>query len=132
MTISIVASMKILIVEDEIILARVLEKKFQDSDFDVRVAFDGVEALVLARKFMPDIILLDLILPKKDGFKVLKELKVDPVLRLVPVIVSSNLDQEEDIKKALKLGADDYFVKAHHPLKEVLEKVKERLFAKSR
>ena len=124
--------MKILIVEDEIILARVLEKKFQDDNFEVRVDINGEEALKIAREFMPDIILLDLILPKKNGFQVLKELKMDPELQLIPVIVASNLDQEDDVKKALDLGADDYFVKAHHPLKEILEKVKARLFSNSK
>lgn len=124
--------MKILIVEDENILAKVLEEKFQAIDFETKIAFNGEEAIPATKEFMPDIILLDLILPKKSGFQVLEELRADPELRLIPVIVLSNLGQEEDIKKALELGAKDYLVKIHHPIKEVVEKVRNYIFTKSR
>lgn len=124
--------MRILIIEDETILGKVLEEKFRAIDFEAKLVADGEKAMPAAHEFMPDIILLDLILPKKSGFVVLEELRADPELRLIPVIVLSNLGQEEDVKKALALGAKDYLVKIHHPIKEVIEKVKVYLYEKSK
>lgn len=77
----------------------------------------------LAKSFKPDVILLDLMLPKKDGFQVLQELKTDPKTKNIKVVVASNLSDDESIKKALKLGADDYYVKCEHSVYEILEKV---------
>lgn len=119
--------MKVLIVEDEELLAKVLKEKFEKESFDVVVASDGAEVLPLAEKNSPDLILLDLILPKKSGFEVLAELKADPELKIIPVIVLSNLGQDEEIKSALNLGAADYLVKTEHPINEVVEKVKQQL-----
>ena len=116
-------AMKILIVEDESALAIVLEEKLKKLDHDVRIAKDGDVALPLARSFMPSLMLLDLILPKKDGFAVLKEMKADPELAAIPVIVLSNLGEDDNIKKALSLGAKDYFVKSQHPINEIVEKI---------
>jgi len=115
--------LKVLIVEDEEILAKILQEKFRDQGFSSEVAADGDSALPVARKFGPDIIVLDLILPKKDGFTVLEELKADPNLKSVPVIILSNLGQEDEIRRGLKLGAVDYLVKAQNPIKAVIEKV---------
>ncbi len=115
--------MKILIVEDESALAIVLEEKLKKLDHDIRIAKDGDAALPLARSFMPSLMLLDLILPKKDGFAVLKEMKADPELAAIPVIVLSNLGEDDNIKKALSLGAKDYFVKSQHPINEIVEKI---------
>lgn len=81
----------------------------------------------LVKSFHPDLVLLDLILPKKDGFEVLQELKADPGLKQIPVVVLSNLGQDEEIKKALDLGAVDYLVKVQHPINEVVEKVRKYL-----
>jgi len=117
--------MKILVVEDDEPLARVLKEKLELAHFEIAVAEDGEKAFPLAKSFGPDLVLLDLILPKKHGLEVLKELKADADLASTPVIVLSNLDTDEDIKKALAGGAADYFVKAQHPLKEIVEKVKE-------
>jgi len=116
--------MKILIVEDEEILAKVLQEKFEKEDFKTVLAVDGELAISLAKSTRPNLIILDLILPKKSGFEVLKELKDDPELKTIPVIVLSNLGQDEEIKRALALGATDYLVKTQHPIKEVIEKVK--------
>ncbi len=115
--------MKILIVEDEEALAMVLGEKLQKLEHEVRIAKDGEVAITLAHSFKPEMILLDLILPKKDGFAVLKELKNDPELSEVPVIVLSNLGEDDNIKKALSLGAKDYFVKSQHPINEIVEKI---------
>lgn len=116
--------MKILIVEDEVVLSKVLKEKFERSDFDVQVAADGEIALTMARNFKPDVIALDLVLPKKNGFMVLKELKEDAEMKLIPIIVVSNLGEDSDIKRAISLGAADYFVKSQHPINEIVEKVK--------
>lgn len=115
--------MKLLIVEDEVALAKVLEEKFKKEKYEVRMAEDGVKAMEAVAKFVPEIILLDLLLPKKGGLEVLEELKNSEEWQNIPVIVLSNLDDDQNIKKALKLGAVDYFVKAQHPIKEVVEKV---------
>jgi len=116
--------MKILLVEDEPILADVLREKLQENKYTVDLATDGEAALEHARRFYPDIIILDLILPKKDGFEVLNELKSDIKLKNIPVVVLSNLGQDEEIKRALSLGAADYMVKTQHPINEIVEKIK--------
>lgn len=115
--------MKILIIEDEDILVNVLKEKFEKENFDVSLARDGDEALVVAKKNKPDIILLDIILPKINGLEVLSFLKADKELNRIPVIILSNLDQVEKVKEALVLGAVDYLVKTEHPINEVIEKV---------
>src|SRR3989344_1705671 len=119
--------MRIVIVEDEKILLKILEEKFREEKFEVFSAMDGEEALVVIKDASPDIIVLDIILPKKDGFKVLEELKLDVKLKQIPVMVLSNLGQEEEINKALSLGAAGYLVKTQYPIKEVVEKVKDQI-----
>lgn len=121
--------MKILIVEDEEILLKVLQEKLEKEKYKVELVVDGAEVLRRAKSFRPDLILLDLILPNKDGFEVLKELKLDSGLKLIPVVVLSNLGQDEEIKRALQLGAVDYLVKTQHPINEIVEKVKRHLLS---
>jgi two-component system phosphate regulon response regulator PhoB len=120
---------KILIIEDEDALAKVLGEKFRQEKFEVRIVDDGEKALPAVRQFMPNMVLLDLILPGKSGFEILKEMKGDPELERIPVIVLSNLGEDESIKEALSLGAKDYFVKTQHPINEVVDKVKEKLLS---
>ncbi|MFA6476079.1 MAG: response regulator [Candidatus Paceibacterota bacterium] len=117
--------MKILIIEDEEILGKVLEEKFIEEKFEVELVADGDRALAAAKKFKPDVILLDIILPNVDGLEVLASLKADDDLSIVPVIMLSNLDADEKIKKSLSMGAVDYLVKSQHPVNEVVEKVNE-------
>jgi DNA-binding response OmpR family regulator len=117
--------MKILIVEDEFFLRNILEKKLQAEGFDVILASDGVEAVEKTVKEVPDLILLDLILPKKNGFEVLEEIKKDPYLKNIPVIIISNLGQEIDIDRAKKFGVNEYLIKARTSLDTVVEKIKE-------
>jgi DNA-binding response OmpR family regulator len=119
--------MKILIIEDEEALSSVLKEKFEAEGYFVSAAKDGEEGLSAADKVMPDIILLDLILPKMDGFQVLEKLKADPDKKSIPVVVLSNLGEDSSIKRAILLGAADYFVKTQHPIKEIVEKVKFQL-----
>ncbi len=118
---------KILVVEDDKFLVNVLLSKLQKEGFEVVHAFDGEEALAKVREKKPDLILLDLILPVKDGFDVLKELKEDGATKNIPVIILSNLGQETDIEKGKKLGAVDYMIKANWSMKDVIAKVKEYL-----
>lgn len=115
--------MKLLIVEDEDVLVRVLQEKFEEENFKVSVARDGSLVLPLVKKSKPDMILLDILLPKINGLEVLESLKNDSSLRDIPVIIMSNLDDEQKVEKALKLGAVDYMIKTQHPINEVVEKV---------
>ena len=118
---------KILFVEDETSLQKTLSAALENAGFEVANAYDGEQGLELARKERPDLILLDLILPKKDGFTVLAELKKDSELRDVPVIVLTNLEAVEDVEKVIELGATTYLVKANYDLPEVVEKIREIL-----
>ena len=124
--------MKVLIVEDEEALRKVLQEKMEHAGFEAFAAKDGDEGWEMAKSKNPDIILLDLILPKRSGFDILSLLKQDAELKDIPVIVLSNLAEDENLKKALAMGAEDYFVKAQHPINEIVEKVKDRLLEKSR
>ncbi|MDO8668756.1 MAG: response regulator [Candidatus Buchananbacteria bacterium] len=115
----------ILIVEDDQVLLRVMYLFLKRrSGFAIATASDGDTALKMAQRLKPNVILLDLILPKMDGFSVLKSLKSDPMMKDIPVIVLSNLGDTGDIDKAKDLGAADYFVKANTDLAVILEKIK--------
>lgn len=116
---------RILIAEDEEFLVRALKDNLEAEGFAIDVAANGDEAVERIRKNVPNLILLDLLMPKRDGFYVLEEVKKNPEWKLIPVIVLSNLGGDADIKRALEMGADDYFVKSQHPIEEVVEKVKE-------
>jgi DNA-binding response OmpR family regulator len=118
---------KILFVEDEPTLQKELNEILQQEGFKILSAFDGEEALKLTKEEMPDLILLDLILPKKDGFEVLKELKADEKMKDIPVIVLTNLEGIGDVEKAIELGAISYLVKANYKLEDVVRKIKDFL-----
>lgn len=118
---------KILIVEDDRALVTVLRDELGGHGFSASVAGDGEEALKKMRASQPDLVLLDLVMPVMDGFSVLEEMRGDDGLRDIPVVVLSNLGEDDDIKRALKLGALDYFVKAQHPIKEIAEKINQVL-----
>ena len=115
--------MQVLVVEDEDVLAKVLQEKLERSGYSVTIASDGEEALRIAASSKPDVIVLDLLLPKKNGFEVLDELKKNGELKMIPVVVVSNLGEDSDIKRALALGAADYYVKSEHPINEIIEKI---------
>jgi DNA-binding response OmpR family regulator len=117
----------VLVVEDDFFLVNVHKKKLVKEGFEVLVAGNGNEALDLARKNKPDIILLDLIMPIKDGFQALKELKADSELKNIKVIVLSNLGQEEDKQRAMEAGAVDYIVKANVSFREIINQIKHHL-----
>jgi len=115
--------MKILIAEDEESLVKVLQEKFEKEHFTVQTVSSGDMVLPNVKAFHPDIVLLDIILPKKTGLVILQELKSDPETKEIPVIMVSNLDGDEQIKEAIKYGAVDYLVKSQHPINEVVEVV---------
>ncbi len=115
---------KVLLVEDEKMLAEMYATKFSMEGYGVEKAFDGAQGLELAKSVNPDIILLDVIMPKLDGFATLKQLKADPKLKAIPVIMLTNLGQEDDLKKGKELGATDYYVKSNHSPSEIVDKVK--------
>ena len=118
---------KILFIEDERALQKTLGDAIIKEGYKVINALDGEIGLRLAKSEKPDLILLDLILPKKDGFEVLKALKEDPETREIPVIILTNLERIEDVDKALELGATTYLVKTQYKLEEVIEKIKKAL-----
>jgi DNA-binding response OmpR family regulator len=102
----------VLIIEDEDFLIRVLEDNLVTEKYAVEIARNGEEALEKIGKKKPDVILLDIVLPKKDGLTVLGEVVKNPEWRLIPVIILSNLAEDVTIKQALDMGADEYFVKS--------------------
>jgi CheY-like chemotaxis protein len=116
-------SKEILVVEDDQFLAKVYQTKLKKEGYNVFIALDGEEALSHIKKQKPALILLDLILPKMDGFEVLEKLKNDESTKKIPVIILSNLGQDDDIERGKKLGAEDYFVKANTSLAEILKKI---------
>jgi len=118
---------RVLIVEDEEFLSRAVKDNLEAEKYIVNTAKDGGAAIKSIQKNRPDIILLDLLMPKHDGFYVLEDVKKNPEWKLIPIIVLSNLGGDADIKKALEMGANDYFVKSQHPIEEVIEKVKDYL-----
>ncbi|OGZ36000.1 MAG: hypothetical protein A3A94_00270 [Candidatus Portnoybacteria bacterium RIFCSPLOWO2_01_FULL_43_11] len=118
---------KILIVEDDKFLRELLVRKLESSDMEALVAIDGKEALKKIKEEPAQLILLDLILPGMDGFEILKEIKKDPATANIPVIILSNLGQREEVEKGMKLGADDYLVKAHFTPAEIVDKIKNLL-----
>jgi DNA-binding response OmpR family regulator len=114
---------KILIIEDDKFLRELISQKLLKEGHIVNEAIDGEDGIKKTREDKPDLILLDLILPGIDGFEVLSQIKTDPNLAPIPVIILSNLGQREDVEKGLKLGAVDYLIKAHFTPGEIIEKV---------
>ncbi|MBU4298699.1 response regulator [Patescibacteria group bacterium] len=114
---------KILLVEDEDIMINLLQKKLTREGYEVSAAKDGEEGLRAMRETEPDIVLLDIIMPKMSGFEVLEEMNKDQNLKKIPVIVISNSGQPVELDRAQRLGAKDWLVKTQFDPKEVLEKV---------
>ncbi|MBI2442789.1 MAG: response regulator [Candidatus Levybacteria bacterium] len=115
--------MKILLVEDDPFFQKFYFFKLREKQFEVEIAKDGVEAMQFVKQAIPDVILLDLIMPNKDGFEVLQELAADPNLKQIPVLVFSTLSQEADVVKAKQLGARDYVNKSFFDFDSLLIKI---------
>ncbi|MFA6131701.1 MAG: response regulator [Patescibacteria group bacterium] len=114
----------ILIIEDDEVILRALYLLFHEEDFTIATATDGETGQKMTERLKPDLVLLDLIIPKLSGFDYLKNIKANTTLKAIPVIVLSNLGDRESIDKAKDLGAIDYFVKADIDLSKLAEKVK--------
>jgi len=115
---------KILFIEDERALQKTFGEILKKEGFEMISAFDGEEGLKKAKEENPDLILLDLILPKIEGIEVLKKLKEDEKTKEIPVIILTNVEELEKVEKAMELGAKAYLVKGEYSLDEVIEKIK--------
>jgi len=118
---------KILIIEDERILAEMYQDKFSQAGFKVIIAGEAEEGLVLAKKEKPDLIILDILLPRENGIFFLEKWKKTPEISSASIIAFSNYDDPETRKQAKKLGAKDYLIKTDYTPEEVVEKVKKYL-----
>jgi len=118
---------KILLVEDDPFLIDIYTSKLEKEGFSVRISESGEDCFKKINQEKPDLILLDIILPKIDGWEVLKKIKSDEKLKNIKIIILSNLYQKEDIEKGLSLGADKYLIKANYDPKEVIEEIKKIL-----
>lgn len=118
---------RVLIVEDDQFLRELLDRKLKSEGFAVETAIEGESALTKVKTFKPEIVLLDVILPGVDGFSILEQLKADPALVGIPVVMLTNLGQKDDVEKGMKLGAVGYLVKAHFTPGDIVVKVKETL-----
>lgn len=118
---------KILVIEDDITLNKIYQTKLGVMGYEVASAYNGEEAVAKAKSEMPDLILLDLMLPKKSGFDVLTEIKADENIKNIPVIILSNLGQEEDVKRGLEMGAIDFLTKSNIKLADVVKKIQDVL-----
>jgi DNA-binding response OmpR family regulator len=120
---------KILLIEDEEIMIDLLGKKLTQEGYEVSIARDGEEGLKMMKEMSPkpNLVLLDIIMPKKGGFEVMEEMKNDKELKKIPVIVISNSGQPVELDKAKKMGAKDWLIKTEFDPKEVLEKVRKQI-----
>jgi len=118
---------KILIIEDKKILAEMYQDKFSQAGFEVSLAFNSEEGIRLAKKEKPDLILLDILLPKENGIQFLKRLKMVPEISKIPVVAFSNYDEPKTKKEAARLGVKDYLIKTEFTPAELVEKIKEYL-----
>ncbi len=117
------AKKTVLIVEDDEFLRSLTAKRLEKENYAIEVAVDGENAISVLDTLKPDVILLDLLLPGKDGFEVLKKIRSSEAVKTVPVVIFSNLGQKEDIEKAKALGVDDFLIKANFTLDDVVAKI---------
>jgi len=121
-------SISIILVEDDSFISSMYQTKLTSLGYQVEIIDDGEAAWDRLRKDpLPDLILLDVVLPKRDGFEILEDLKKDKKTKDVPVILLTNLGQKPDVERGLKLGANDYIIKAHFTPTEVIEKISKLL-----
>jgi two-component system, OmpR family, alkaline phosphatase synthesis response regulator PhoP len=118
---------KILVAEDDKFLQSAYKVKLTKEGFEIKTAADGNEVLEVLKTFTPDLILLDIVMPNKDGFAALSEIKKDPKLKDIPVLITSSLSQKEDVQKGKDLGAVEYVVKSDTSLKDLVAKIHQLL-----
>ncbi len=117
----------VLIIEDEEIIRGILQKNLSKAGYNVNTAEDGEIGLQKMRENIPDIVLLDIVMPKADGFQVLEEMRKDENISNIPVIVVSNSGQPVEIDKVKSFGVDDWVVKTEFDPQEVIDKVKNKI-----
>lgn len=113
-----------LIVEDQKFLSAILKARLEREGVQVAQAFDGEEAIQFLTQTKPGVVVLDLVMPKTSGFEVLEAIALNPLLKSLPVLVLSNLAQDEDIAKVKRLGAKEYFVKVQNPVETLVSRIK--------
>ncbi|MDO8663533.1 MAG: response regulator [Candidatus Wildermuthbacteria bacterium] len=116
-------SKKILIIEDEEILIGLLQRKLSNEGYEVAVSRDGEEGLMAMREAIPDLVLLDIVMPKMGGFEVMEEMHKDKRLKAIPIIIISNSGQPVELDRAKSLGVKDWLIKADFVPQEVIDKV---------
>lgn len=114
---------KVLIIEDEEILHKLMSNKLREVGYEVEVAVNGEEGIEKVKSFMPDLILLDIVMPKMNGFEVMERIRVDGIHSKAPIIIVSNSGQPVELDRAKKLGAIDWLVKTEFDPEEVVDKV---------
>ena len=118
---------KILLVEDEEIMISLLQRKLKNEGYEVDVAQDGEEGLEKIKETKPDLILLDIMMPKMGGFEMMEKMRDDPDLKKIPVVIISNSGQPVELDRARELGAKDWLIKTEFDPKEVIDKVKKQI-----
>jgi len=118
---------KILMVEDEEIMIDLLQRKIAQEGYEIKVARNGEEGLAVMKEEKPDLVLLDIIMPKMGGFEVMEKMQGDKDLKKIPVIVISNSGQPVEIDRAQKMGAKDWLIKTEFDPQEVIEKIKKQI-----
>lgn len=118
---------KVLLVEDDQMIVEMYKLRLEEGGFEVFVTDKGSEAIEIAGKEHPDIILLDIILPEIDGFAILQSIKAESSTKKIPVVMLTNLSQESDQQKGTQLGAVGYFVKAQHTPADIMTEIKKIL-----
>jgi len=118
----------VLVVEDDPFYSKIYKTKLEKEKINAQLAGNGDQALdIIKKNGIPELILLDLLMPEKDGFQTVEDLKKDEKTKNIPIIILSNLSQEEDIKKVMDMGVTEYLIKANTPLQTVIDKIKSHL-----
>lgn len=117
----------ILLIEDDAFISGMYQTKLSMLGYTIRVAADGEQGWQELERQLPDLLLLDIVLPKKDGFEILSDIRAHEQMKDLPVVLLTNLGQKPDVQKGLELGADDYIIKAHFTPSEVVEKIEKIL-----
>lgn len=118
---------KILIIEDDVAIRKALVEGLSQDDFEIEAGRDADQGMEILERFAPDLILLDLILPGKNGFQFLKEIKQSVRFSKIPVVILTNLGDQEEVQQGLRLGAVDFLIKADYNLSEVVEIIKKHI-----
>ncbi len=120
----------VLLIEDDIFLSQLLSNRLQKAGIGVTKVFDGEAAIEILKTTKPDLILLDIILPKKSGFEIMEEINDNPMLKGGHIIIVSNLGQDADMARGKALGASEYLIKAQISIDDLVEKIKSLLYTR--